>query len=87
METEELMMFLNDIAKNDSFRNNDIINELRKGLKKFKLREELMNWLKEEEMIICTISEKRINTFLSSEVELKYFIESEGKYTIVHLKN
>jgi len=84
METEELMCFLNRMAKGDFFRDKKIVCKFRKMIKRFKLSEELMQQLRNEENVMYKISEKRIN-LSGGRADFKHYIEIEGKWIEVTL--
>lgn len=86
MKTDELIKFLNKVAKSNFFRDKEIIPRFRKSIKKFKLTAELMSQFKEEEEMIRRTSENRISTLPYSKAEFAHYIESPKGIVKVHIQ-
>jgi len=87
MNTEEMLQFLNEIAKSKLFSNPAMISKFRKEIKKFKLSKELMNRLKEEEEAIYQTSEKRIVILPDTKSEFKHYMKVDNKYIGINFIN
>ena len=75
---EEIIRSINSVFKGDFFYNEKIVEEYKKKVNKFKLREELIRWFEEEEEEIIRITEKR--AILIKEEKKKYIAKIKDKY-------
>lgn len=88
METEEMVQFLNNIiAKGTLLSDKSMVAKFKKEIKRFKLSEELMSRLKEEEEAIKQTSRKRIVICPSAASEFKYYMQVGGRYVSVSFTN
>jgi len=86
MMTDELIQFLNKVAKSNFFRDKENIPKFRRAIKNFKLTPELMNQFKEEEEMIRRTSENRISIQPYSKADFTHYIQTSNSIIKIHLQ-
>ena len=87
MRYEQIMQFLNEVAKTDMFRNPSLIKEFENSTGRFRINKELIKKLTEEQSYIADMSEKYTNMVKPGKTDFKHYINTDGKVVAVYFPN